>query len=231
MTDSDSARTGLASTGLASGTRTIVHDLRNKILDGVLPPNLQLLQSEIAGQYGVSRIPVREALNQLKAEGLVTFKKNRGAFVASATLDELYESFDIRIALETYALRLAVPKYTADDLKELESIIDEYDESISPRAWRDLNLRFHLALYAPCARPRLLKLIEDNVLSNDRFVRTYVSLISGKTEPQKDHHKILDACAAGDVSLAVRILEDHINATRRALLNSNQELYSVHSSF
>ncbi|MFA5663809.1 GntR family transcriptional regulator [Castellaniella sp.] len=219
-----------AAADAGSGTRMIVHDLRNKILEGVLPPNLQLLQSEIADQYGVSRIPVREALNQLKAEGLVTLKKNRGAFVAGVTLDELYDSFDIRIALETHALRLAVPRYTAHDLNELQAILDEYDESISPHAWRDLNLRFHMGLYTPCARPRLLKLIEDNVLSNSRFLRTYVSLVSGKTEPQRDHHQILDACAAGNVGLAVGILEDHINATRRALVNSNKELQSRHAT-
>jgi DNA-binding GntR family transcriptional regulator len=201
----------------------IVRALRHDILNGVLPPGLQIRQEALADQYGVSRVPVREALRQLEAEGLVASELHRGAFVSSRSLDELEEMLDIRIALESRALKLAIPNMTPEVIAQAEAVLARYDGSENPEEWRDLNMSFHMTLYRPCGRNRLLKMIEDAVLVNHQFLRTYISVTVGRSGPQADHHRILQACAAQDAKRAVRLLEAHIEKTRTVLRRKRQE--------
>lgn len=195
----------------------IVRALREDILNGVLAPGLQIRQEALAEQFGVSRVPVREALRQLEAEGLVKTELHKGAFVSTRSLDEIEEMLDIRIGLELRALKLAIPNLTADDVATARRILDSYDRSESPQEWRDLNLSFHLALYGACNRPLLVKMIEDVALMNSHFMRTYISATVGRDDAQREHHEILDACAAHDTDKALALLEEHIEHTRAAL--------------
>jgi DNA-binding GntR family transcriptional regulator len=195
----------------------IVEVLRARILDGTLAPGLQVRQEALADEFGVSRVPVREALRQLEAEGLIRSELHRGAFVASRTLDEVIEMLDIRIGLEVRALKLALPNMTSAALRDARHILERYDASARPQDWRDLNLDFHLALYRPCNRPRLVRMIEDVVSGADVFLRTYISATVGRRDPQAEHYRILDACAKRDEPLAARLLEEHIEHTKAAL--------------
>lgn len=195
----------------------IVRSVRDDILNGVLPQGIQIRQEALAEQFGVSRVPVREALRQLETEGLVTTELHKGAFVSSRSLEEVEEMLDVRIALETRALKLAIPNLTRAILARARKILDTYDHSDEPQEWRDLNLSFHLTLYTACSRPRLVKMIQDVVLTNSHFMRTYISATVGRTDAQAEHREILDACAAGDSRRALRLLETHIEHTRAAL--------------
>ena len=195
----------------------VVKALRDDILDGVLPPGLQLRQEALAEQYGVSRVPAREALRQLEAEGLVSSEPNKGAFVSTLSIEEIDEMLDIRIALELRALKLALPGITSAVVAKAKRILAAYDRSDDPQEWRDLNLAFHLCLYAPCKRPRMLKMIEDVSLVNYRFLRTWISTTVGSAKPQAQHRLLLEACAAHDDKRALRLLEAHIEHTRDAL--------------
>jgi DNA-binding GntR family transcriptional regulator len=195
----------------------IVDALRESILDGVLAPGLQVRQEALAEQFGVSRVPVREALRQLEAEGLIQSELHKGAFVSSMSLDEVAEMLDIRAGLEVRALKLAIPNFKREHAKEAERILKRYDASASPRDWRDLNLAFHLALYRPCGRQRLLKMIEDVALGTHRFLRTYISALVGREQPQAEHYKLLELCVAGNASTASRLLENHIERTKTIL--------------
>jgi len=212
-----------------AASQRIVKSLRNDILNGVLPPGLQVRQEALAEQFGVSRVPVREALRQLEAEGLITSELHKGAFVASRTLDEVEEMLDIRIGLELRALKLAIPNITADVVTRARKILAEYDRSDDPQQWRDLNMAFHMTLYGPCNRPQLLKMIEDVVLANHRFIRTLISATVGRVDAQREHHQILEAAAAGDARRALRLLEAHIEHTRRALQRRRAATPSVTS--
>ena len=195
----------------------IVRTLRDDILNGVLAPGLQIRQEALAEQFGVSRVPVREALKQLEAEGLVKTELHKGAFVSTRSLEEIEEMLDIRIALEVRALKLAVPKLTREILDKAASILGTYDRSDSPQEWRDLNLAFHLTLYAASGRPLLVKMIEDVALINSHFMRTYISATVGRDDAQREHHEILDACARGSVARSLQLLEQHIEHTRAVL--------------
>ena len=198
----------------------VTDSLRALILDGTFGAGLQLRQEDLARRFGVSRIPVREALGRLQAEGLVQHFTDRGSVVAGRSVDDLLETLDIRIALETRAIRLALPHLTSKDFKAAREIMRRYDESENPRQWTELNLEFHLALYRPCGRPRLVKMIEEVVRGVSIHLRQHISHTVGRGNPQADHKDILKACVAGDVELAVELTEQHIERTKAALKDS-----------
>jgi len=198
-------------------THQVVERLRAAILSGQLAGGHVLRQEELAAQLGVSRIPVREALRQLDAEGFVHLHPHRGATVAALSPEEAIEIYDIRAALETQALRLAVPYITPAILHEAAALLDEIDAATDIAHWAELNWRFHMLLYAPANRPRLLELIKqlhDNV---SRYLRSAVAMeksLDAHSRPsQKQHRALLAACKKKDVELAASILQDHLTAT------------------
>ncbi len=198
----------------------VTASLRSLILDGTLGIGSQLRQEDLARRFGVSRIPIREALGRLQAEGLVEHFANRGSVVAGRSVEDLLETLDIRIALETRALALAMPNLGPADFKAAREIMRCYDDSASPRQWTELNLEFHLALYRPCGRPRLVRMIEDLVRGISIHLRQHISHTVGRRDPQADHKDILKACMAGDGARAVALTEEHIERTKAALLAS-----------
>ena len=136
--------------------------LRQAIHAGEFQPGEQLRQEDLANRFCTSRIPVREALRQLEAEGLVTLHPNRGAVVAALSLQEVLEMLDIRIALEMRALYLAVPNMIDSDFEAAAKILKAYDREPRPQKWGEMNWRFHELLYEPCNRPKLLAMVEAN---------------------------------------------------------------------
>jgi len=200
----------------------VTEELRNMILSGAIGVGVQLKQEALAKRFGVSRFPVREALRRLQAEGLVTHTPNAGSVVASRTLTDLVEICDIRIGLETRALALAIPNMRPADVKTAKEILSRYDQSELPREWTELNLEFHLCLYRPCGRTRLLKMIEDIVRSADLQLRAKESSIMGRKTPQAEHKEILTACADKDVKRACNLLQQHLEHTQKRLLAESE---------
>jgi len=196
---------------------SIAEALRGMILSGELGIGVQLKQQALAERFGVSRIPIREALKRLEVEGLIEHVAHQGSVVAAKSVQELLEILDIRIGLETRALKLAVPNMTKTDIKAADEILKRYDASETPRQWAELNLEFHLCLYRPCGRPRLLKMIADIVRGVDIHLRAQQSSTVGRKSPQIEHRSILKACAAKNVPLAISLLEAHIEHTQIAL--------------
>lgn len=198
----------------------ITDELRTLILTGALALGVQLKQEALAKRFGVSRFPIRQALKRLEAEGLVEHTPFAGSVVASRSLTDLIEILDIRIALEMRALELAIPHIEQKDVEAMQAIMERYDGSENPREWSELNLEFHLRLYAPCARPKLLKMIEDMVRGIDIQLRTQQSNRVGRKAPQNEHKAILRACIAKDVKKALSLLKEHIEHTQIALRQS-----------
>lgn len=196
----------------------VADSLRALILDGTLGIGSQLRQEDLARRFGVSRIPVREALGRLQAEGLVEHFANRGSVVAGRSIDDLLETLDIRIALETRAIALALPHLTARDFKAAREVMRRYDEAESPRQWTELNLEFHMTLYRPCGRPRLTRMIEDLVRGISIHLRQHISRTVGRGNPQAEHKDIVKACMEGDARRAVALTERHIENTKVKLL-------------
>src|SRR3981189_2742456 len=108
----------------------VVERLRERILSGELQEGEQLRQDAIATEFQISRIPVREALSHLAAEGLITIVANRGAVFAGLSPSEIMELFETRAVLECYMLRCAIPNMKEDEFKRAEDILRQYEQSL-----------------------------------------------------------------------------------------------------
>jgi DNA-binding GntR family transcriptional regulator len=187
--------------------------LRDAIRSGTLKAGQPLRQDELAAQFGLSRIPVREALRQLEGEGLVTVNPHRGAVVSTLSNQELQEICEIRVALECTAIRLAVPHLTDRTLAHAAEILTETDrETEVLEHWSRNNWLFHSTLYLPAQRPRLLSMIKQLHDTVDRYLRLHVSALNYKTKGQEEHWQLLDACQHRDAAAAAYFLEQHIEA-------------------
>ena len=209
-----------ATTRRGTTANHIRDQLKDEIMSGRIEEGTRLKQNAIAEQFHTSRVPVREALKQLEAEGLVKFHPRRGAEVSRIEFSEFLEMFDIRVALECYTLGLAIPNMTHSDVGKASAILEEYDddpESFDDEKWDDLNWRFHSTLYLPAHKPRLYALIKDNYFHAARFHRLKLAEATGRDVPVQEHKDILEACGRGDVDDGVRLLKDHILDSQKSL--------------
>jgi DNA-binding GntR family transcriptional regulator len=205
------------------GTADIVAQaLRQAILGGVFQDGQALRQDELAARFSISKIPVREALRRLEAEGLVIFYPNRGAVVASLSAAEAQEIAEMRVALETLALRLALPRLSARDLSLAAIALDDLDQAADVARWGALNWTFHQSLYTPSQRPRLLATIERLHTAVDRYMRVVLASMEHQARSQQEHRALLAACEKRDLAAAIDILTHHI-AGAGALLVTHLE--------
>jgi len=204
----------------------IADALREAIVRGLFQEGQSLRQDEIATQFGVSRIPVREALRQLEAEGLVKIHLNRGATVSALSPAEAQEIFEIRSALEVKAIQLAIPKLTTADLEKASEILAQTNQVSDAGLLAKLNWEFHETLYTPAQRPRLLTMIKTLHLNVDRYVRLQMSQMDYLERSQKEHYQLLEACQQDDTKAAVKLLKRHIDTAGEQLVAYLQQ--SVH---
>jgi DNA-binding GntR family transcriptional regulator len=195
----------------------VAETLRNAITSGTIGASEPLRQEELAARFGVSRMPVRDALRRLQAEGLVAYHPHRGAFVADLGREDVGEIFQLRFLLEAEALRLSIPALTRGQLDRANAILDEIDAESDVAHWGALNLRFHMALYAACGSRRLLEVIEQQYPAADRHVRVLLSHLRYREASQEEHRQLLALCRRGDIASAVALLKDHFEAARSRL--------------
>jgi len=197
---------------------SIADSLRADILRGKLKSGQALKQDEIAAQFGISKIPVREALIQLKAEGLVNFYPNRGAFVSELSAVEADEIYIMRIALETAVLARAIPNLTVAHLKHAKEILDAIHREENIAKWGELNWEFHATLYTPAALPRLMETIRTLHSNIARYLVLYLAGMAYQKKSQKEHRAILEACRHGNTEKAVACLEEHLRGASTHLV-------------
>lgn len=196
---------------------TVAQALREAILRGELIGGQQLPQDKIATEYNVSKIPLREALVQLEGDGLVKFIPNRGAFVSELTAAEVREISLIRVALETMALREAMPLMRSADFQKAQAILEQTNGVTAPYLWSELNWQFHDALYRPANLPLLRQTLRTLYNNVSRYFVIYKSAdYSGK--PQREHRAILNACQRGKTELATALLKEHLNDAANVLI-------------
>jgi len=194
--------------------------LREAIAKGSLKAGTPLRQDELATQFGFSRMPIRDALRHLEAEGIVSIHPTRGAFVARMDAAEISEIYAVRELLEVEALRLALPNLTDQDLAEATAVLDQIDTEADVARWGMLNRAFHLALYGACGNARLLGLIEAQHNAADRYVRILLSNLDYRTRSQAEHRKLLAACRRRDGDQALTWLGRHLRDGSKTLVKS-----------
>jgi DNA-binding GntR family transcriptional regulator len=193
---------------------SIARDLRERIVTGELAPGSRLIIEDLAAQFGVSPMPVREALRQLSAEGLVAAHSYRGATVSELSVQEIREIFLMRQLLEGEAASLGVRRLTADDDRLLRELMDEMDGSVGdPSRWIPADRRFHMTIYRASGYDRLVRLIEQLRQHIERYVRLYITLERNIPLSMERHQEILAACLRRDARRAKRVIVAHLRET------------------
>jgi len=199
----------------------LVETLRDEIIRGDLVPGQYLRLEEIAARFDVSTMPVREALRDLEAEGLVTIFPHRGATVTQLSADELQDIYDIRATLEEMATRLAVPLMTKATLTELTSLVEQIENHLGDVATLvKLNHQFHLTLYAASGRRHLCELNRILRYRTQHYLHVFIVEVELGHLPQTqgEHRAILEACRHGDAEQAAAIMHDHLAQVGRAIV-------------
>lgn len=194
--------------------------LRSEILSGALEPGAELNEVGLATSLGTSRGPLREALGRLDAEGLVRITPRRGAVVTKLTPTEFIEAYQVREALESLAIQLAVPRLTDGDramLHELADAMTGHVRTGDVDAYFEANLRFHELIVHASGNQRLARMHARLIGEMNRLMRKSHELRGGMEQSVVEHKAILDAVDAGDAAQAVRLLQEHIEVPQRAL--------------
>jgi DNA-binding GntR family transcriptional regulator len=196
--------------------------LRKLILNGQLVPGQRLLQEELAGRLGISRTPVREALQRLANEGLVDISSYKGATVANLSASEMIEVYSVRIALESYAASLATQRITEADLERLEGLMREMEVAFQNKDFENLlgtHHKLHASIYTIAGKQRLYEHIIQYLDLANFYQRMALSLGRGAKDPIKEHIDILETLRRRDAEAAGHTVRSHLELTMAELLD------------
>lgn len=209
-------------------TRTVksglVELIREEIVRGDYKPGERLRLEEIAAQYDVSTMPVREALRDLETEGLVEHFPHRGAVVTEMSPEELADIYDIRAFLEEKATLAAVPNLTRETLDKMASLIEEMDVNIDDVCKEvALNHEFHFTLYEASGRKHLTDLNHMLRYKAQHYLRAFIEDLGGMPQAQIEHRAILDACEKGEADQAASLIYKHVAKVGDAIVKYLQD--------
>jgi DNA-binding GntR family transcriptional regulator len=198
--------------------------LREGILSGAIAAGTRLGEAELAGRLSVSRTPIREALSRLAAEGLVDLQPNRGARVVTWSAEELHEIFELRLRLEPYAVRQAVPNISTDDLVTMSELAEEMLRVGRPGRNQDLtgivelNRRFHGLFIEAAGSPPLAAALRG-VTHAAVVHQNFHDYSPDALRRSLNHHvEMVAAARAGDGDWAEAIMRAHLYNARATML-------------
>ena len=210
--------------------RARVHQhLRDAILSARIPPGTVLQEVPLAASLGVSRGPLREALGDLAAEGLVTITPRRGAVVSTLTKRDFLEADQVREALEVMAVRLAVPRLTTEGFGVLERAQAAMTRAAVERDFTgffDGNVAFHEAWVEASGNAKLLDVYRRLMAQLVVYRRPSAFLRGGLDQSLREHEAIIDAARAGDAERASTLMLQHIEVPQRRLANLTEEEFA-----
>ena len=202
--------------------------LRKDIIEGQLKPGQKIIMSEVAKEFGLSDIPVREAIRRLESEGYVHFTPHVGAIVSELDGDKIIELYLIRTELESLATRLAVAHVTTRDIDFLIKKNHEMELAIQAEKLEKLgalNKDFHLRIYRAAPYPILTQLIEDLWEKMERTQCVFSFVPERAVSSVKEHKKIIEALKAKDTNLAEKLVKNQKSFTMTALQRFIKESY------
>ncbi|CAN5304423.1 GntR family transcriptional regulator [soil metagenome] len=207
-------------------SQDVTASLREAILAGDLGPGQRIGQDAIAREHGVSRVPVREALRQLEAEGLVVQTPHAGARVSSFGLEEVPELYELREAIEPLVLRHSVVNLSPDQLAELsasmERVVATEDDV---QAWLLQDRLFHLSSFQAAGMPTAMNLAERLYNLTQSYRRQFFSSLNRQEMEMShlEHRLILDAIMSGDAEKAAELHRLHVRQTRMFVRDSEHD--------
>jgi DNA-binding GntR family transcriptional regulator len=202
----------------------IYHWLREQILIGELVPGAEIRQELLARQFGTSRVPIREALSRLQAEGIIILRPRRGFAVPSLNQAEIIEIFELRMAVEEHAMRIATKERTQTDVNEVEALVEAMEtpaEAPSLRylqQWMSTNRLFHTRLIECAHRKRLSEVALNLRDAIEPYMRIEANFNRQVGYANVEHRKIFEAFKRKDTEAAAQISRKHCESTLKRLL-------------
>lgn len=205
--------------------------LRRAILSGRLAGGTRLVQAEIAAQLNVSTTPVREALRELAADGLIRFDPHRGGIVNTTDTAEFLETYEIRKLLEPHAMRRAAERISDTELGAAEKLADEMEREDDPGAWAELNWRFHRLLVLAAGSPRLDAILSSLQDSAALYVAHSLAHSPGRImQGNHEHRGLLQALRDRDPAAAAAVVLEHLEGTLTAFSQETARAAAAESS-
>lgn len=205
------------------GQPAIAGVLRDAIRQRLLPPGMALVQGALAEALGVSRVPVREALHSLAAEGLVVFAED-GARVVVLEPGEVHELWSLRALVEPAMAGAITKNIGSAELAVLTRLVERMDTAEGSDAWSDLNFAFHLELYRAARLPHYAAVARRILTQIEPYSRVAVSRLQGKGAAQAEHHEMIDALKRRDGEALREVLERHSVRARALLVDYAEKL-------
>ncbi|OJX67928.1 MAG: hypothetical protein BGO95_06100 [Micrococcales bacterium 73-13] len=204
----------------------LIDELRMDIVQGRLEPGERLVERTLSETYGVSRVPLREAMLHLAAEGFLTITPRRGATVATFTIDSVSDLFDVREQLDSLAARLAAERIDAAGVKRLEQALLRAEQTAltDDEAERTVeNARFH-ELIVDLAESPLLTSIMKPIGARVRWLFSFMSRAESSPLLAQEHRRLFELIAGGDGPQAAEYARAHVAATRQSTIDALAEL-------
>ena len=195
----------------------LVEDLRTQIVSGAIAPGETLVQEDLAERFGVSRMPVREAIKHLQMLGFVTVEANKRARVAEVSRADFLEIYDMREVAEALAMRSAIAHLSNAQIEAAAAVQDRI-EGVDPLGFGVLNMEFHMLLYRPSGRARLLSHVEMLFNACDRYVSMVKAGPDLHDKSNAEHRELLAHCLARDSDAAETCIRRHVTDARDALV-------------
>lgn len=211
-----------------SAANRVAAALRQRLLSGELRPGARLSQQQIATEYGVSRMPARDALQVLANEGLVDLAAAT-AVVRQLSVAELQELYELREAIEPMLTRLAVPNVGRAELTRMSVLLDQMEAAPSATEWLELNAAFHALIYTCANRPTMVHLIDQLRRLTDRYLYLHVGVFGDEDHLRDEHRDIFAAVSRGDATAAADLTRAHLVTSHEFILRFllNSELNST----
>ncbi|MFC8046411.1 GntR family transcriptional regulator [Nocardia sp. NPDC057353] len=204
--------------------------LRTAIVEGVYPPGHRLVQEELADRFGVSRIPLREAIRTLVGEGLLRSEPGRGTYVTNLDIEEIDEIYDLRRLIEPSFAGHVTERVSRRDIARFEAMAAEMDTvaEIGAAAWSRTNLAFHLDMYRLSGLPLRYEFIAQMYHRLEPYSRFYVHGTCAYDRVQHEHKAMVQALADGDAEALAAQIVAHIDGGQtglhRAWEHSSEEM-------
>ncbi|MDR8072784.1 GntR family transcriptional regulator [Burkholderia cenocepacia] len=203
---------------LDSTADAVAASLRDMIINGELAAGERLVERDLAERFGISRIPMREAIQRLEREGLLDIFRNRGAVVRMLSASDVQEIYDLRVLLEGDAIYRSVKRLDDETLARAELVHRLLGDATVPRRQGELNREFHALLYSCCGNARQLKSIAELRGQVERYERLQATLLADTSSFQVEHDDILKACLERDARGARAMIVAHLDSARRIVL-------------
>ena len=208
----------------------VFESIRGAILSGTIKPGERLMEVQMAEKMGVSRTPIREAIRKLELEGLVNMVPRKGVYVANLSVKDITDVLEIRSALEGLAANLAATRVTAEDIKEIEKAVEEFNEAIKGKDFElivERDLKFHDSIFKASGNEKLVVLTNNLREQIQRFRVMILKNSSGLKDLSVEHREIADAISNKDADKAQELATSHIVQAEYQILKMVENIDEV----